>query len=251
MTEFNLPDFFERAIKDELPGKAVQFRARCSAEQYRTAYEISTKYLAQNSMVLDWGCGSGHFAYFLDYLGMSVSTYSFQETPDILCVVPRIRHTRGHDGEPIKLPYSSGTFDAVFSIGVLEHVYEVNGSEIGSMREISRILKPNGLFMCFHLPNKSGWIEPLFGGLHLLKSCHKKRFDLEGIKELSREAGFSIEEWGLYNFFPRNQLSRLPLNLANQRWFCGLYNMMDDIFAKLFPSRCQNYYFVARSQAGS
>jgi len=35
-------------------------------------------------------------------------------------------------------------FDAVVSVGVLEHVKETGGSEIGSLREIFRILKLNG-----------------------------------------------------------------------------------------------------------
>ncbi|MBQ4132690.1 MAG: methyltransferase domain-containing protein [Desulfovibrionaceae bacterium] len=47
----------------------------------------------------------------------------------------------------------------MFSIGVFEHVHETGGDQLASLKEISRVLKPEGFFLCFHLPNKYSWVE--------------------------------------------------------------------------------------------
>jgi 2-polyprenyl-3-methyl-5-hydroxy-6-metoxy-1,4-benzoquinol methylase len=54
--------------------------------------------------------------------------------------------------EPIQheyvLPYDSASFDALLSVGVLEHV----ANERASLAEIAQVLKPQGLFFASSFP---------------------------------------------------------------------------------------------------
>lgn len=41
---------------------------------------------------------------------------------------------------------------------------QCGGEELASLAEIRRILKPGGLFFCYHFPQKSGWVERVKAG---------------------------------------------------------------------------------------
>ena len=56
-----------------------QFRSLISANQYRLLYQYFLKYVPQGSEVLDWGCGNGHFSYFLVSSGYKTSGFSFED----------------------------------------------------------------------------------------------------------------------------------------------------------------------------
>jgi hypothetical protein len=43
----------------------VQFESRVGADQYLPVYRFIKKTIPLGSKVLDWGCGEGHFSYFL------------------------------------------------------------------------------------------------------------------------------------------------------------------------------------------
>jgi SAM-dependent methyltransferase len=112
--------------------------------------------------VLDWGCGKGHVSKLIRDLGPERI-----ESCDLLAgggdstfgqEVPIIRRY-GIQVKPLQhewvLPYESGSFDVLLSFGVLEHVSD----ERGSLLEIARVLKPNGLFFCFFLPARFSWTQ--------------------------------------------------------------------------------------------
>jgi ubiquinone/menaquinone biosynthesis C-methylase UbiE len=153
---------------------------------------------------------------------------------------------RGSEVEPTALPYSDSEFDVIFSIGVLEHVYETGGDEVSSLKEIKRTLKPGGLFMCFHFPNRYGWIEPTFNFLRLTKKSHKRKYGLNEIKNYINISGLELIEYGLYNFLPRNNLSKLPFSIGSSKKFIWLYERIDRFLVQMIPALCQNYYFIAR-----
>jgi hypothetical protein len=134
----------------------------------------------------------------------------------------------------------------VFSLGVLEHVHETGGDERASLLEIQRVLVPGGLFLCFHLPNRLGWIEPAARLARLAGHVHGRKYGRRDITALLVRAGLELVEAGRYNFLPRNRLARLPSALKQSQTVVRLFNLLDDSLALLLPMLCQNWYFVAQ-----
>ena len=92
-----------------------------------------------------------------------------------------------------RLPFTDESFDAVFSIGVLEHVRETGGDEVDSLKEIKRVLKKDGYFICTHLPNKFSWIEFLTSFMKS-KHHHEYKYSKSDIKRIVELSGFNLIE---------------------------------------------------------
>ena len=224
----------------------LQFGSLLSAHQYLRLYGLVRRHVPEGARVLDWGTGNGHFSYFLQRSGYRASGYSFLDgsftrwLPD-----PDYSFTQGNPAEPTTLPYPDATFDAVASIGVLEHVRETGGTEAGSLREIARVLKPGGRFVCFHFPNRWSWIDSAarrVPGLHR----HDYRYSRSEIAELTAGAGLILVDAGRYGFLPRNFGAHLPHPFRYSRGPARAWDAMDALLSLPFSPVCQNYYFVAR-----
>src|SRR5688572_6713138 len=182
--------------------------------QYEHLFDyISSIQNRETVKVLDWGCGNGWFTYYLLRSGFKniVSYgYGWDSIDEAKKEIPAINYVNGADvslGNPSKLPFEDNTFDYVFSIGVLEHVHETGGDQLLSLQEIHRILRPSGLFFCYHLPNKLTWIEFIKGLFVKDKEkyfLHTKKFNRAEIKQLSFQAGFEIKTIKRYNILPYN-----------------------------------------------
>lgn len=107
----------------------------------------------RGGLILDCGAGRRD-AYYRDVVNFEVVDY---DTTDVLGI-----------GE--HLPFIDGTFDAVISVAVLEHVRD----PIGCAREISRVLKPGGELFC-SIP----FLQPLHGYPH-----HYFNASSQGIRRL-------------------------------------------------------------------
>ncbi len=152
-------DNFARTFADVAPAhRPRQLRSLVTKGQYRQAYAVTQRYMDGASEVLDWGCGNGHFSSFLLEQGANVTGYSYDPAPAFVKGHLRFRFEPGVVGDPCTLPFADGSFDAVFSIGVLEHVHEFQGDQRRSVSEVMRILKPGGRivgtcpkwpFLCF------------------------------------------------------------------------------------------------------
>lgn len=228
-----------------------QFGALISAQQYLLAYRLVAKYLRPRDRVLDWGVGNGHFSYFLVKAGYCAEGYSFQGLPPVCApfVSEQYHYRQGNWSEPTILPFPDQRFDGVVSIGVLEHVRETGGEEIASLKEIYRILKPNGVFICFHLPNRYSWIE--YAARVVKKWSHEYRYTTKEITAMSAMAGFDLLEMRRYAILPRNIWSSLPQVLGNSLTLAQLYNGIDELSSLLLSPLCQNYFFVARKPSNS
>lgn len=232
--------------------KSLQFGTYVSAYQYLKLYALLQKYLAPDSAVLDWGTGSGHFSHFLIKAGYSASGFGFDELPE-LCRdldLTGYDYRRGSPDEPIALPFPDAVFDAVVSVGVLEHVRETGGDEGASLREIYRILKPGGMFICYHFPNKYSWIEYLARFTH--RFSHPYLFTGSDIRKLVRTSQFELLEMERYALLPRNiwQSSSLREERLGPA-IAQLYNHLDTALGWSLSILCQNYCFVARKPAPS
>jgi SAM-dependent methyltransferase len=226
-----------------------QFQTLATAAQYFPIYDKILEHL-KPCTVLDWGCGNGHLSYFLLKNGFEVHALGmekFEKAAEFQARFPgKYTYTEGSD--PVALPFEDDRFDAVFSMGVLEHVRETGGNELGSLLEIKRVLKPAGKFLCFHFPNRRSYIEAL-GRAFPKKHHHQFMYSKQIIRELAEQSGLTVEELGMYGALPRNELKRLPSAMANSGAFASFYGGMDRGFGFVFRPFVQNFYFIARAPA--
>lgn len=231
--------------RDGIDRYVSQFNNINTLLQYQKAYDVSLRYLKKGDFALDWGCGNGHFSYFLTSRGVKTTGYSFDSCPEYLRNNSLFTHIEGLQSNPAELPFEDGQFDVVFSVGVLEHVCETGGSEQKSVKELYRILRPRGHFICCHLPNKYQWVENVGKIIGQLEHFHYRKYDLRDIREMLDSSGFDLKEWGRYGIIPRNQLRRLPFWMRNSYTIANALNFFDKSLSALFPVLCTSYYFVA------
>lgn len=234
------------ALANQGPNILTQIGSIASAHQYLLLYDLTKKSIPKGAVILDWGAGNGHFSYFLCRTGYKAAGFSMEKFgfKNWLKGYP-YKFVQGKTDQPTLLPFKDKLFDAVASVGVLEHVQEFGGSQTGSMKEIARILRPNGIFICYHLPNYYSLIE-YTGKLITNKFHHIKRFTQKDILNLADKTGFRIIEIRRYGFLPRNSLGRLPSPFRYSVTLATVWDILDIILGFLFSPICQNYYFVAR-----
>jgi len=164
--------------------------------------------------LLDWGCGLGQMSYLLQRRGFEVVSYDMDTTAASLPDLPLTRAVsivRGAD--PVRLPFSDAEFDAVLSCGVLEHVdeYSAPGNERLSLQEIHRVLKPDGFFPIYQLPQQCAWQEAI---ARVLKNgyTHPRRFSEGEIRRLLSATGFRVVRLRRFNMLPKN-MTGLPTSI--------------------------------------
>lgn len=112
--------------------------------------DLVARQLPDRAVVLDAGCGHGNFV--IDELRPKITRaigidVNQEVTSKNICLDEIVF------GRLEKLPFADGTFDAVISLWVLEHVAEPQKVFL----EIFRVLKPGGFF-AFVTPNKRSWL---------------------------------------------------------------------------------------------
>ncbi|MDR0486666.1 MAG: class I SAM-dependent methyltransferase, partial [Treponema sp.] len=142
--------------------------------------------------ILDWGCGKGHISYWLKNLDENVTscdvantgvTSAFGINSPIIAKANIAVIELTHE---YILPFVNSSFDVVLSFGVLEHV----PNDLESLKEISRILKPNGLFFCFYLPYKLSYTQNI---QHLRgRWYHKKLYGKKMVKQLLGKSNLEL-----------------------------------------------------------
>ena len=229
--------------------KRGHFGSIFSANQYQWAWQQTLLHSDKNAAILDWGCGNGHFCVFLIEQGFQdVHGYAFRP-PSLLELLPAGQAFSFHLGdrqEPTRLPFDDNSFSTVLSIGVLEHVREFGGTEAASLKEIQRILKPDGTFICAHLPNNNSLIEAVARALKT-NYFHQYRYSKSEVLRLLREAGFTrpsrIKRYGM---IPRNFFSGKFAGIGNNKACARALEALDAGLSKLFNPFCQNLGFTCR-----
>lgn len=236
-----------RQLFKKLPERqrSEAFDSLTSIRQYRRSYQWILANTKDNAKVLDWGCGNGHYSFFLMKFGYDTTSYGF-ETPEVFSIVDKsFRKQYIKATGPTTLPFEENTFDLVVSIGVLEHVREFGGAEVASLREIDRVLKQNGLFYCYHLPNYYSWSE--FISRKLGRWNHDYRYTRSDITSMVKEGGLDIIEIGRYGLLPRNILgSRYLSALFDIKMVSLIFEAVDVLLGNILRPLNQNWYFVAK-----
>ena len=224
----------------------VQFPCLAGGHQYLRLYRLFRRHVEPGGQALDWGAGNGHFSYFLVRAGYRASGYSLEAwTPPTWLDGVGYRFACGRIHDPVTIPFPEASFDAVASVGVLEHVRETGGNEIASLREIKRVLRPGGVLVCYHLPNRYSLIDAVARLLPV--HHHVYRYTRQDISRLAGAVGFELLAAGRYGMLPRNPLGRLPQAVRRSLRLARAYDITDDLLSRLLSPICTNYYFVARS----
>lgn len=149
--------------------------------------------------ILDWGCGKGQVSYLLNQAGARVTSADVDPEEGALILGPTVLPL----SHPYELPFPSAEFDVVLSVGVLEHVPH----EVDSLREIRRILRPNGLFYCFNLPYRFSWV---MWAVRLLGNWyHDRLYGRRQTRQLLEGNDFRLLDMWQRQLFPKNRV-RLP-----------------------------------------
>ena len=181
----------------------------------RIADDIASQ-LPAGARVLDWGCGLGQMTYLMQLRRLNVSAYDVRPADDTLPDTPLSKTFQIIvSQEPTLLPFSNAAFDAVLSCGVLEHVDENSqpGNEMKSLREIHRILKPNGKLLIYQLPQVHAWQEAVIRRFKL-GYAHPRRYTDPEIKAMLADTGFQTTRLRHANLIPKN-LTGMPAALRN------------------------------------
>lgn len=165
--------------------------------------------------ILDWGAGFGQNSARLAAAGFDVEAFDyrpqdharpggrqpFDRYPDLEVFVEK--------DDPVALPYGDASFDAVLSMGVLEHVADPHAS----LDEIRRVLRPRGRLWVFKLPNRFSYTERLGrrAGYYWHGMLPDDRlYTLGSAVALVRAHGFEVVQ--------ARRANMLPLNRPGERW---------------------------------
>jgi ubiquinone/menaquinone biosynthesis C-methylase UbiE len=113
--------------------------------------------------VIEVGCGVGAQTEILLERFPRVSVSGIDSSPAQVeraraRLAPAIREGRAKFdvGDALKLPYSANAFDGAFVCWLLEHVQE----PVAILREIRRVLKPEGVIFCNEVLNATMYLHP-------------------------------------------------------------------------------------------
>jgi len=227
------------------------WRGLVSAHQYRQLVDAFDRYVPAAATVLDWGSGQGFFSYWLVRNGYHVTALDLHRPAmeQLIGGIAPDRFTFTDPTGPIELPFESASFDVITSVGVLEHVPDTGGDVAGSLREVARVLRPGGLFICVHFPNRRSWIEWLVRTGFPGKHAHLHRWEVGDLVQLTRPAGLEIREAMRYGAFPRNLTTRLPRRLRDSARTAVALDRLDDACGRVIGPFVQNLAFIAEKPA--
>lgn len=190
---------------------------RCIRNQVQT-FAWYSSFLPPSGRILDWGSHHGPDSCLLR------AAFGDRFALDGCDWVPPNQYEIFHDfaglayaklKHIIELPYEDNSFDVILGSGVLEHV----AMDYESLRELHRILKPDGTLIITYLPN---WlsIKEWFRRVIRKKDFHRRLYGLAETSQLLKRTGFYPVHVGAHTFLGRRVLGRWGRFLPGKR-FCS------------------------------
>lgn len=136
--------------------------------------------------ILDVGCGTGTMLQYLSAYG--TATGADADPAAIYFCRKRGLENVGQLTDAT-LPFEAATFDLVTMLDVLEHIDD----DLGMLREVARVLKPEGLLLATVPAYRFLW------GPQDEISHHKRRYRAEELRERLEDAGFSLMKLSYFN----------------------------------------------------
>ena len=150
-----------------------------------------TKHKPTPGRLLDVGCATGAFLWAMRKQNWEVQGVEISESA--VSVARKRYQLQVFHGTLQEAAFPDQMFDAVTMWAVLEHLHDLQGS----LQEVYRILKPNGLFLA-RVPNFSSldakWFNVNWAGLDAPR--HLYVFTPETLTKLIEKNGFSVCEIG-------------------------------------------------------
>lgn len=187
----------------------MNIRAGAQMRQYtRIADRIAAD--RPGGAVLDWGCGYGQVSDLMLARGLDVTSYEYRSDGGGVRQLEHYPHIRVHtSAEPVAVPFDDGTFDAVLSCGVLEHVPD----PAGSLKELARVLRPGGTLYVYNLVNRRSYLERIARRLGMYyhgKFPHDRVYTVPEARELVAGTGYRVREIRRTNMLPLTVLTGRP-----------------------------------------
>lgn len=181
-----------------------QARERRRTEELPFLHELIPFDAWKGKRVLELGCGAGFDAYDLcaagcDYTGIDITPENPERTKQHLGFYGFSPRVMVADAE--KLPFEAGSFDVVFSNGVLHHTPDMSAS----FQEAARVLRSEGEFwvILYHRHSIFHWVT-LFLVRHLLLLGFLKMSFRE---RLARIEYTTADTHPLVNVYSRHELA--------------------------------------------
>jgi SAM-dependent methyltransferase len=140
---------------------------------------------AKNTRILAWASDRGAHAYGVDISGPTVlqARTAFDNGPRALC---------GAVGDVRDLPFRDESFDAIYSMGTIEHFDETERA----IQEMVRVLNPGGLAIV-GVPNRHDpFLRPLLAtalqAIGLYGYGYEKSYSRRGLKAMLERAGLEV-----------------------------------------------------------
>ena len=182
-----------------------------SIRHHVNVFEWYAALIKAHSSVLDWGCNHGPDSCLLRHrfgaeLDLHACDFPAGDAFGPFRSYARAKYTRLTD--PLKLPYANETFDAVIGSGALEHT-AMDGE---ALKELYRVLKPNGLLVVTYLPHAYSWAEWRQRARGV--DFHRRLYTRRGFARLLLTHGFAPEQIQPQGFVP----NRLPTHARPLWW---------------------------------
>ena len=162
----------------------------------QTIAPVFERLLPKNGRILEAGCGIGRWVVWLRRRGFQSVGMDFSEEA-LRRVVAHVPDTPVARADLFAIPAADATFDAILSLGVVEHA---PGGPQPALRELRRVLKPNGVLL-LSVPFNNLFRRALFN--HVLRGAERLfrrrgrrlefaeyRFDRREIGDYLRQTGF-------------------------------------------------------------
>ncbi len=133
----NTPDYWEENWEKSRFEESVGF---CRIDPLRPLFE---KYSQEGSLMLEGGCGLGHYLAYYSLFGRRVIGLDFAQQA-LKNLRKRQKHLDLCAGDVSHLPFADETFDLYYSGGVVEHF---EGGAEKSLQEARRVLKKSGVLL--------------------------------------------------------------------------------------------------------
>ncbi|MCI0702481.1 MAG: class I SAM-dependent methyltransferase [Planctomycetia bacterium] len=162
-------------------------------------FEWYVRHLKPHQSILDWGCNHGPDSCLLrNWFGESIELhacdFAAQSAFPVFRGSARAEYTQLTN--PLNLPYSANRFDAIVASGVLEHT-AMDGE---ALKELYRVLRPDGPLVITYLPHAYSWVE--WSRRSRRKDYHRRLYTKRGLSSLLLSHGFEPLEVEFQGYLP-------------------------------------------------